>query len=194
MRRLAALAAILLLASACGRPGVRILSEEELPEDIYGSPVPSPRATVELPESGVVYLVRRGRLVRQRVRLPGEGVAQSLPAALLLALFTGPEKDQRVNSAIPPGTLLNEVKVDPQQQLATVDVTAAFEQGAEEDILALRVAQVVYTLTEPATEIGRVEILINGEPKLIPGGDGGQSLQRPLTRKDYSRFAPPPSN
>ena len=192
MRRLTALAAIVLLAPACGRPGVRIVAEEELPEDIYGSPLPSPTATVELPDSGVVYLVRGGRLVPKTVRLPGEGVAQSLPAALLVALFTGPEEDQRVNSAIPPGTLLNEVTVDGE--LATVDVTAAFEQGAEEDVLALRVAQVVYTLTEPATEISRVEILINGESKLIPGGDEGQSLQRPLTREDYSRFAPQPAN
>ena len=187
MKRIAAALVVTLLAGGCGREGVRVLSEEELPEDIYGSPLPSPAATIDLPDSGVVYLVRRGRLVQQNVPLPGEGVAQSLPAALLLALFTGPEEDRRVNTAIPAGTLLNEVTVE--RQTATVDVTAAFEQGAEEDVLALRVAQVVYTLTEPNTGISLVEILINGEPKLIPGG-GGQSLQRPVSRGDYSRFAP----
>jgi hypothetical protein len=187
VRRLAALAVVLLLTGGCAREGVRVLSRDELPEDIYGAPLPSPTATIDLPDSGVVYLVRRGRLVSQNVPLPGEGVAQSLPAALLLALFTGPEEDQRVNTAIPAGTLLNEVTVE--RQTATVDVTAAFEQGAEEDILALRVAQVVYTLTEAETGISLVEILINGEPKLIPGG-GGQSLQRPVSRADYRRFAP----
>jgi spore germination protein GerM len=178
---------LLLLLAACGRPGVTLLPEQDLPEDIYGSPVPSPTTTVDLPEKGVVYLVREGRLVRQRLTLPGEGVAESLPAALLLALFTGPPDDRRVHSAIPPGTLLNEVSVEGS--LATVDVSGAFEQGAPEDVQALRVAQVVYTLTEPQTGISQVEIYINGEPKLVPGG-GGQSLGRPLNRSDYTRFAP----
>jgi spore germination protein GerM len=114
-------------------------------------------------------------------------VARSLPAALLLALFTGPTEDGRVHSAIPPGTGLNEVRVEGS--LATVDVTGAFEQGAPEDVQALRVAQVVYTLTEPETGIVQVEIYINGEPKLVPGG-GGESLGSPLTRSDYTRFAP----
>jgi spore germination protein GerM len=175
------------VAASCGRQDVRILSEEELPEDIYGSPVPSPTASIDLPETGVVYLVREGRLARETLRLPGEGVAQSLPAALLLALFTGPQADRRVHSAIPPGTLLNEVTVEGG--IASVDVTAAFEQGGKEEVLALRVAQVVYTLTEPPTDITQVEIFINGESTLIPGA-AGQSLLRPVSRADYRRFAP----
>jgi hypothetical protein len=187
VRRFAAALALLLVAASCGRQDVRILSEEELPEDIYGSPVPSPTASIDLPDTGIVYLVREGRLARQSLRLPGEGVAQSLPAALLLALFTGPQEDRKVHSAIPPGTLLNEVRVEGS--LASVDVTAAFEQGGKEEVLALRVAQVVYTLTEPPTGISQVEISINGESTLVPGG-GGESLGGPLTRADYRRFAP----
>jgi spore germination protein GerM len=54
----------------------------------------------------------------------------------------------------------------------------------------MRVAQVVYTLTEPASETGvtSVQITIEGEGG-VPG-DSGELLLTPVTRRNYDEFAP----
>ena len=162
-----------------------LLSRQDLPEDVYGSPVPTPTRTVDLPSEGTVYLIKEGRLVPKL--LPLQGFAQSLPAALLLALFTAQVEARKLHTEIPAETTLNAMTVDGL--VATVDVSAEFEQPAPERSLALRVAQVVYTLTGPETGITSVEFLVNGEERRVTGVSG-EPLFGPIFRFDYRRFAP----
>lgn len=184
MRKATMILAALLL-TACRGDNVTILSEQDLPEDVYGSPLRSPTSSVDLPEEGTVYLVREGRLVERRLPLQGE--IESLPGALLVALFTVPVEGRRVHSAIPPGTTLNAVTIE--ESVATVDVTSTFEAQPSERSLALRVAQVVYTLTQQGLAIVSVEFVIDGEQTSVTD-PRGQPLFGPVFRQDYSQFAP----
>lgn len=189
MRRAAALAVVAAVTLlGCGRPGVTIVPEAELPADVYASPVATPTtaATPQVPESGRVYMVRRGKLRAIERPLPGGGVATSLPAALLLALFQAPPGKQ-LDTAIPPNTRLISVSVDGST--ARVDLSSEFERGATGEELQLRVAQVVFTVTEDP-RVSSVAISIDGEPRTVPS-PRGVLLARPVSRDDYAAFGPP---
>lgn len=183
-----ALAATVALVG-CGRPDVTVLREGELPQDIYGSPVPTPTAvpTPELPTEGVVFMVRKGRLRPVERPLPGGGVATSLPAALLLALFQAPPS-KKLDTAIPPNTRL--ISVTVEGSTARVDLSSEFERAASGVELQLRVAQVVFTVTPRDSGISSVAISIDGEPRTVPSPRGALLL-RPVTRDDYAAFGPP---
>lgn len=176
--RLAALLAVVL--TACGGPAVTVLPESELPEDVYGSP--QPESLTDLPDNTTVYLVHEGRLVAADRRLPPE--APSLPVAAIDALLLGPSGVWR--TTIPDGTRVLSVDIDGV--VATVNLSDEFEHSAPGGRLALRVAQVVYTLTE-TPQVGAVRFEIEGSPTAVPIGPG-QVVQRPVTRADYQRFAP----
>ena len=185
MRTLGAVLAVALLATSCGGPQVSILADRELPEDVYGSPVPTPTPSLELPSRGSVYFVRQGRLVELRRTL--QGVATSEAAALLLALFQDPgDLPPRVNSAIPADTRLNSVAISGGT--ARVDLSAEFGVAGAGEELQLRVAQVVFTVTEDA-QVSSVQILIEGESRGVPRPGGGVTFG-PVGRSDYGEFAP----
>lgn len=172
-----------LLAVACGRPAVTVVPDQELPADVYASPVPEQTSAADIPEEGTVYLVREGRLVPVIRQLSRE--APSLPASLVFALLS-PVEEGRAHSAIPPDSTLNSVTV--AGSTATVDFSNEFELGGSTRSGALRVAQVVYTLTEPATGIASVLVTIEGEEG-VPS-DAGDVLFSPVTRSNYAEFAP----
>ena len=184
MKLVAALTLAVLLAGACRSEGLTILSESELPEDVYGSPAPAPAETPQIPEVGTIYLVRGDRLVAR----PNEALqptADSLAEALVLALITatGPEEKPQIANEIPERTRLNEVRIDGP--VAIIDLSSEFEGAAPEEQRTLRIAQVVYTLTQEATGINAVRISIDGIPQdLKPSG-------LPVTRRDYAGVAPP---
>ncbi|HEX2030919.1 MAG TPA: GerMN domain-containing protein [Actinomycetota bacterium] len=182
-----AVLAVAIALTACGQPEVTIVPEGELPPDLYASPAatPSTVATPQLPESGRVYMVRKGKLRAVERPLPGGGVATSLPAALLLALFQAPP-GERLDTAIPPNTRLISVTVD--DTTARVDLSSEFEHGATGEELQLRVAQVVFTVTEDQ-RISSVAISIDGEPRTVPS-PRGVLLARPVSRDDYAAFGP----
>jgi hypothetical protein len=179
------LALILLLATGCAQRGLTLLSEGELPEEIYGPPQPAPESE-EIPANGTIFLVEKGHLVPARETL--QPVADSLAEALLVALFPPGPQDTRSSSEIPDGTRLNGVEVTGG--LATVDVSGDFEQAAPPRSQALRIAQVVYTLTEPETGIGGVRFQIDGVPQEAIGGEQLGTIPGPVTRGDYERFRP----
>lgn len=174
-------AAILALAlTACGGPAVTVVPESELPLDVYGSP--QPEALTELPESAIVYLVLNGRLIAVPRQLPQE--APSLPVAAMEALLEGPSNVWR--TAIPEGTRVLSVSVDGV--VATVNLSDEFERSAPGERLALRVAQVVYTLTEtPGVEAVRFQI--EGTPADVLTGRS-EVVQGSVTRAHYQRYAP----
>ena len=184
MRRVA-VALALLLAGGCAQQGLTLLSEAELPEEVYGPPQPAPEPE-EIPTNGRIYLVEKGHLVSTEVTL--QPVADSLAEALLVALFPPGSPDTDSSSEIPDGTRLNGVEVTGG--LATVDVSGDFERAAPPRSQALRIAQVVYTLTEPETGIGGVRFQIDGVPQEAIGGEQLGTIPGPVTRGDYERFRP----
>jgi hypothetical protein len=176
------LALIAVLAGGCRSEGLTVLSESDLPEDVYGSPAPTPAQTPEIPLQGTVYLVRGDRLWAHQGSLQS-GVADSLGEALILALITAspPDNPGRVTNEIPPNTRLNEVRIEGV--VATVDLSSEFEGAAPTEIQRLRIAQVVYTLTEDTGILG-VEFEVEGFPAPVVEPD------RPANRVDFREFAP----
>lgn len=192
MRRLAAILS-LLLAVGCAQQDLTLLSESDLPEEVYGPSQPTPDETEQIPPNGTLYLVRGTRLAPTTVDL--QPVLDSLEEALLVALFqiqgaalSQQPKTQRLSTEIPEGTRLNGVEVTGA--LATVDVSGDFEFAAAPRSQALRIAQVVYTLTEEETGITSVRFEIDGVPQQAIGGEQLGTIPGPVTRDDYERFRP----
>lgn len=185
MRRLAALLLGLLLTSCSN--GLRVLPAEELPPDLYAA-TPSPAAD---PTSAPVhiYLVGDGRLVR--VQRMDVGTGDGPLDAAVRSLLQGPDPHEVANglaTAIPSGVGM-QASVDGP--VATLNLTGEFEIGAEQKVVALRLAQVVFTATEiPGVE--RVRFLIDGEPVEVVGTDG-EVRRRTVGRGDYASLEPSPS-
>jgi hypothetical protein len=184
--------ACLLFLTGCRGPAVTVIPKSELPKDVY-SPRPSPSPTIGASpvRTGTVYMVRKGRLFPVTGELPA---APTRPEALLAGLLQGPPleiltpggKPISATSAIP--TDAEAIDVVAAGNVATVDLSQEFTSGAAGRTLALRVAQVVYTLTEDSTIRS---VLFNFEGTLAPViSDRGQVLERPVGREDYAGFAP----
>jgi spore germination protein GerM len=133
-----------------------------------------------------VYFVEKDRLESTTLTL--QRVLDSVEEALLVALFQGPHRGS--TTEIPEGTRLN--GVDVVGGVATVDVSGDFERAAPPRSQALRIAQVVYTLTDPANETGvqGISFQIDGVPQVAIGGAQLGAITGPVTRADYERFAP----
>lgn len=171
------IAALVIALASCGRPSFEVIPTSELPEDVYGRPSPGPIAP--LPERGTVWFARDGRLVPVPRRLPD---ASSLPEALMLSLLQGPTGV--TTTAIPDETRLISIRLDGR--VAVVNLTDAFEQSAPGEELALRVAQVVFTVTEGPQVIG-ARFAIEGRPSAVIAGSG-RVIDRAVTRADYEGF------
>jgi Sporulation and spore germination len=183
MRLAALVAAAVLLAAACRPEGVTVVPESELPGDVYGSLPPTPDVVEEIPTEGRVYLVGEGVRVRLRARTETlQPTASSVQEALMLALLgSAPEPGRALSSEIPEGTRLRGIEVDGT--VATVDFSSEFGRGTGQS-LALRLAQVVYTLTEEPTNVIGVRLEIDGFPEPVAEPD------RPANRGDFREFAP----
>jgi hypothetical protein len=184
VRRLWIIAALALLAPGCGPEDLTLLSDAELPEDVYGPPAPSPSPET-IPADGRVFFVQKRRLEPATARL--QPVLASVEEALLVALFQGPRSDQ-LATEIPDGSRLNGVEV--VGGIATVDVSGDFERAAPPRSQALRIAQVVYTLTVPMTGITSVRFQIDGVDQEAIGGAQLGTIPGPVDREDYVDFAP----
>ncbi len=177
------------LATGCAQRDLSLLSESELPGDVYGPAQPAPEPE-PIPPNGTVYFVSGRHLEPAAVKL--QPVLDSLAEALLVVLFQGPQA-KGLSSEIPEGSRLNGVRVDGG--LATIDVSGDFEQAAPPRSQALRIAQVVYTLTE-FDEVDRVALFVNGE-RCCMYDMQSRPITRPLTRQMFRGWQgdplPPPS-
>jgi len=116
-----------------------------------------------------VYLVR-GEHVAVSTREVER--TSAVAAAAMRELLEGPDADDRtgeLGTAIPAGTEFRSVSV--ADGTATVDLSREFQTGGGSMSMALRVAQVVYTLTQFPT-VERVAFRIEGEPVDAIGGEG----------------------
>ena len=105
------------------------------------------------------------------------------------SLLEGPsaaEAAAQVGTAIPDGTQLLGVNV--AEGLATVDLSSEFESGGGTLSMTMRLAQVVYTLTQFSTVKG-VDFELDGQPVEVFSGEG-IVLDHPVTREDYADLRP----
>jgi hypothetical protein len=109
--------------------------------------------------------------------------------AALEALLEGPdsfETDYGLRTAVPDGTQLLDLKI--ADGIARVDLTSEFESGGGSASMQMRLAQVVYTITQFPTVKG-VVFSLDGEPIDVLGGEG-VVIDHPLTRRDYADLLP----
>lgn len=185
MRRLLRLLVLLVIVAGCSRPSGPVeIPEEDLPFSVTrtDSPAETPRAERTYP----VYFVQDGRLHEARRELKAEA---DPTADVLRALLEGPdagEKELGVTTEIPGEVRL--LDVDVAAEAARVDLSGEFQQPALPEVITLRVAQVVWTLTAIA-EVGSVSFAIDGEAVAVTT-DEGEAVQRRVSREDYSSVSP----
>ena len=122
-----------------------------------------------------VYLTRDDRLQAVERRVPSG--ADTLQATVR-ALFAGPNVAERrdgIGSAIPRRLAVQELVVSGG--VAYLRVPEAFAAGGSGRVVSLRLAQVVYTLTQ-TPGVGAVRILLGAEPMPAPGEDPGALVTR----------------
>ena len=118
--------------------------------------------------------------------------AESTPAvarAALEALLAGPsdvEAAAGVSTAIPEGTQLLDVSIE--DGVATVDLSSEFESGGGSLSMTMRLAQVVFTVTQFPT-VESVQFELDGQPVETFSGEG-IVLDHPVTREDYEDLMP----
>jgi hypothetical protein len=136
-------------------------------------------------EIGVqAWFSRNGKLfVTQRTVPATTGVGRGA----LDRLLTGPsaaENAAGLRSQIPAGTTLRGLRISAG--IATADLSSSFESAGSPSAMPLRIAQVVYTLTQFPTVTG-VRFAINGQGKTVVGG---VPVQSPQTRAMYGGYLP----
>jgi immunoglobulin-like protein involved in spore germination/sporulation and spore germination protein len=136
-------------------------------------------------EVGVqAWFSRDGKLFVTQRSVPGTtGVGR----AALDRLLAGPsaaETAAGVRTQIPAGTTLRGLRISAG--IATADLSSSFESTAGPSAMPLRIAQVVYTLTQFPTVTG-VRFAIDGQGKTVIGG---VPVQSPQTRAMYGGYLP----
>ncbi|MGH2683505.1 MAG: Gmad2 immunoglobulin-like domain-containing protein [Actinomycetota bacterium] len=199
-----AIAAVALVLSACADRGAGSLgrvSEGVPPGDISS---PSPELTTGPGEGegneGTEGEPSEPRTFTYQVWLTqGEGflfvsrrTASFEPAVGRIALndlLSGPSQAERgafIGTEIPAGTELLDLNIE--DGLATVDLSGEFAQGGSSLEETVRLAQVVYTITQFDT-VRSVRFRIDGEPVEVFGSHG-IVLDRPQTRRGYQEHLP----
>lgn len=109
--------------------------------------------------------------------------------AAMEELLKGPnaqEKEVGMFTTVPANTLFLGIAV--KDKVATVDLSKEYESGGGTLSMSLRLAQVVYTLTQFPT-IDAVQFKLDGKPVEVFGGEG-LILDHPVGRADYEELTP----
>lgn len=169
-------------------------------EDSTPTPEPTPEPTVtptpvededEDPDdegraSVLVYLVRGEEIaVASRDIVPTQEVATGAINELLTGT-TGFEEDIGLHSEVPMETRLLGISID--DGLAIVDLSSDFEAGGGSFSMSMRVAQIVFTVTQFDT-VDEVRIRIEGQDVESIGGEGVM-VDQPLERDDFEDQTP----
>ena len=104
-------------------------------------------------------------------------------------LLRGPSAHERAAgfvSAIPDGTRLLGIAI--RNGIATVDLTSEYQSGGGSRSMQMRLAQVVYTLTQFPT-VQKVRFRLDGSPVNVFSSEG-IVLKNPVGRADYSDLLP----
>ena len=109
--------------------------------------------------------------------------------AAVLALLEGPTAEETAAGlvgAIPQGTRLLGLTI--KNGVATVNLSKEYESGGGSLSMFMRIAQVVFTLTQFPT-VSKVSFQLEGQPVTALGGEG-IILDHPMGRADYEDMAP----
>jgi germination protein M len=200
MRSPFVIATIALLAAGCGQGSAQVVSSVSP----GGGPVSSgPAATQPPPDSGggsstpppapaetttvQTWFIRGETLwyaTRQVERKPGIG------AETVRALLAGPSSTMRaagVGTVIPSATQL--LGLDVSGGIATVDMSSEFASGGGSLSEQMRLAQLVYTLTQFPTVKG-VRLKLDGQDTKVFSGEG-IVLPDPMRRSSFADLLPP---
>jgi len=130
------------------------------------------------------WFTRQGKLLVTERAIPA---TVSVGRAALDSLLAGPsaaEYAAGVRSQIPPGTRLLGLRISAGT--ATADFTSSFGSAASSSTMPLRIAQVVYTLTQFPSVTG-IRFEINGQGVTVIGG---VPVQDPQTAAMYNGYLP----
>ncbi|MDX6548145.1 MAG: hypothetical protein QOG33_1695 [Gaiellales bacterium] len=187
MKRLAFLIILLGLATAgCGSSGA--VGEGAVSDVVSTTPSSGDGAsTADGPHVSYQVFFERGETLWPVTR--SEPTTAAVGAAAISALLSGPTETERANgvgSVVPDGTRL--LGLDVSGGTATVDLSSEYQSGGGSLSMTMRLAQVVYTLTQFPT-IKRVALRLDGAPVTVFSGEG-IVLDRPQTRSDYEDLLP----
>jgi germination protein M len=114
---------------------------------------------------------------------------QQVGAAAMQALLQGPtpaEEEWGVVTSVPEGTTFLGLTI--ADGVATVDLSKEYASGGGTLSMLMRLAEVVFTLTQFPTVDG-VSFKLDGEPIDVLGGEG-IIIDHPMTRADYEELSP----
>ncbi|MDO9556519.1 MAG: GerMN domain-containing protein [Coriobacteriia bacterium] len=145
-----------------------------------------PTAAPPVPQYVNVYFPRGDVLGVSRRQIPA---TKAVATAAMLELLLGPtglEGDYGLHSEIPLGTDLNSVTI--KNRVATVDLSDEVESGGGTLSMQMRLAQIVFTLTQFST-VDSVVFKIDGTQVDVFSGEGIM-LDHPQTRGEYGNVLP----
>ncbi|HEV8572796.1 MAG TPA: Gmad2 immunoglobulin-like domain-containing protein [Actinomycetota bacterium] len=194
--------ALALVLSACAERGAGSLGRvsDEVPPGDTSSPSPGPTKEPGKGNKGPKGDTSEPRTFTYQVWLTqGEGflfvsqrTAEFEPGVGRIALtdlLSGPtdaEREAFIGTEIPDGTELLGLDID--DGVATVDLSGDFAESGSSLEETVRLAQVVYTITQFDT-VRSVRFRIDGEPVEVFGSHG-IVLDRPQTRRGYQELLP----
>jgi spore germination protein GerM len=154
------------------------------------SPEPSSTTTTAKPAEETmklkVYFSRDEKICALTRELPKTDAVGTAAVKALLQGPTAEEKEFGVFSNIPSGTTF--LGLDIKNGVATVDLSQEYASGGGSLSMAMRLAEVVFTLTQFPTVEG-VNFKLDGEPVEVFGGEG-IILDHPVNRTDYEELSP----
>lgn len=116
--------------------------------------------------------------------------SQAVAKTAIIELLKGPSttelKGLALHSEIPKGTTLKSISV--KNGIAKVDLSGQFDDGGGTLSVTMRLAQIVYTLTQYGT-IEAVEFYMDGKKVDVFSGEG-LILDHPQTPEDYYDLIP----
>ena len=131
-----------------------------------------------------VWFTRQGKLFVTERTVPATTGVGGAAVDRLLAGPSAAEYTAAVRSQIPAGTTLLGLRISAGT--ATADLSSSFESAASSSTMPLRIAQMVYTLTQFPT-VSNVRFEVNGQGVTLLGGI---PVQSPQTRPMYSGYLP----
>ncbi len=183
-----------LLGSACAGGGAVSLGPAPSPSPASSSPIaaPSPGTPPSTtpstspgrPFTYEVWFIRDGKLFETRRTEPFTPGIGRLSLTTLLGGPSPAESAASVATAIPRGTELRDLAI--VGGAAIVDLSPEFATSPSSPPMALRIAQVVYTIGQFST-VQRVTFRIGGVTQTVIGG---VPVQNPQTRAMYDGFLP----
>jgi germination protein M len=195
------LMAITLVAAGCGVSGGvgdgGVVSTTEGPQTTVTVPPEETTTTVTTPGSTTttvaqatttvnVYYSRDEKMCAAARVVPK---TQEVGAAAMKALLEGPtaaEKEVGMVSSIPQGTTFLGLSI--KDGIATVDLSKEYASGGGSLSMMMRLAEVIFTLTQFPTVDG-VNFKLDGKAIDVLGGEG-LILDHPMSRADYEDMSP----